>query len=333
MLAVIRQIVSLENMESYDNLQLATVGGWNVVVKRGDFKVGDFSLYFSIGSILPINDATKFLCDNKGQMKRLKTKRFRTYLSQGLAAPLSWLPIFGITEPITLEDGIDLTDRLGVLKYIPEEEAPVYRSENGRSNWPQFIPKTDEPRVQNVVKLLNKVQGRPIVITQKYDGTSTTFGIINGRFFVCSRNNELEDTEINKLYWDMARKYNVEVILKSQQRNLAIQGETIGPKINGNRHGNIVVEFYVFNIYDIDNSCYLPWNEVVTLCNWFGLNTVPVVFTGECNHSCSDLLTLADTLTYTSGKPCEGVVVKTTDILPRFSAKAISNLYLEKYGL
>lgn len=71
MLAVIRQITTLENMESYDNLQLATVGGWKVVVRKGEFKEGDFSLYFSIGCILPVNDATKFLCNEKGENKTI----------------------------------------------------------------------------------------------------------------------------------------------------------------------------------------------------------------------------------------------------------------------
>lgn len=273
---------------------------------------------------------------NSYVMKREKTKRFRTYLSQGLAAPLSWVPIFGVTEQITIEDGVDLTEQLKILKYIPEEEASVYNSD-GKSRWPQFVPKTDEPRIQNVVKLLRKLVGRPVVITQKYDGTSTTFGIINGRFFVCSRNNELDNDSPfhskDNVYNNMAKKYNVETTLKAQTRNLAIQGETIGPKINCNRHGNTVVDFYAFNIYDIDNSCYLPWDEVVTLCQSFGLKHVPEVYKGEFNHTCDDLLKLAAEQVYESGKPCEGVVIKSIDSQPRFSAKAISNLYLEKYGL
>lgn len=63
-------------------------------------------------------------------------------------------------------------------------------------------------------------------------------------------------------------------------KNLALQGEIIGPKINGNRHKVKENEYYVFNIFDIDLQSYLNYNDIINVTNKLGLKTVPLVYKG-----------------------------------------------------
>ena len=83
---------------------MARVLGWHVVVKKGEFKVGDKCVYFEIDSILPPdNPDFAFLLNSKGKMKPLKTKRIRGVISQGLVMPLSVLHYEG-----NIEEGQDV---------------------------------------------------------------------------------------------------------------------------------------------------------------------------------------------------------------------------------
>src|SRR5512133_1532260 len=88
-LASIQKIVSLTPIEGADKIEVATVLGWNVVVKKGDFKVGDACVYIEIDSILPDRPEFEFLRERKF---RIKTIRLKGQVSQGICFPLSILP-------------------------------------------------------------------------------------------------------------------------------------------------------------------------------------------------------------------------------------------------
>jgi len=94
-----------------------------------------------------------------------------------------------------------------------------------------------------------------------------------------------------------------------------------------------VNDYRVFNIWDIDNQCYLKWEEVEEIVNQLGLSTVPVLYRGVFNNNIASvpaLLKMADELEYTKGVPAEGMVIKTNygKERPRHSFKVISNRYL-----
>ena len=170
------------------------------------------------------------------------------------------------------------------------------------------------------------------------------FFVFHDKFYVCSSNNVILDTwekitkNNNRVYLEMAEKYRLEEKMRNLKRNLAIQGETIGPKINGNKHKVKGNDFYVFNIYDVDLHMYLSWDEIVKLCEFLGLKHVPVVYQGVMKeewNSIPSLLSLSDSQKYHTGEICEGIVVKTNtkDGYERTSFKVISNHYLLKYKL
>ena len=93
-LVTIREVNSITPIKDADRIEIATVGGWDVVVKKGDVSVGEKVLYFEIDSFLPVREEFEFL--RKSSFKkmgnkegfRLKTIKLRKQLSQGLILPL-----------------------------------------------------------------------------------------------------------------------------------------------------------------------------------------------------------------------------------------------------
>lgn len=102
-LVTIRTIDAIGPIEGADAIEVATIGGWNVVVKKNEVKVGDKVFYFEIDSFLPDgNPAWQFLVDKQGRTfegklgHRLRTVKLRGTTSQGLVLRLD--QVFKIVE-------------------------------------------------------------------------------------------------------------------------------------------------------------------------------------------------------------------------------------------
>src|SRR4030042_6809275 len=106
-LATIQQITALNSIPEADNILVASVLGWKVVVRKEDFKVGDLCVYCEIDSILPEKPEFEFLRPRKF---RIKTIKLRGQVSQGICFTLSILP-----EGKFNEDD-DVTEIIGVKK-------------------------------------------------------------------------------------------------------------------------------------------------------------------------------------------------------------------------
>lgn len=335
-LASIRRIDDIQPIPGADAIDVATIGGWNVVVKKGEFAVGQLVTYLEVDSWVP-HELAPFL--SKGQEprvyegvkgERLKTVKLRGQLSQGLILPLN-------DKVAGLAEGDDATEILGILKY----EKPVSASLAGfaRGNFPTFIPKTDQERIQNLKQDLGDwvAAGLDWEVTEKLDGTSVTIYknsalADEGKepLGVCSRNLDLKDTEGN-VYWNVAKAFDVHGILLRDGRNLAIQGEIIGHGIQGNQYKLNKHVLYVFDIYDIDNRRYFTPVQRREFCRANGLNHVPVHSTNYVisENNIPKLLDMAEGSSYLNNSQREGLVFKcNTD--PSISFKAISNKWLLK---
>jgi RNA ligase (TIGR02306 family) len=265
-LASIQSIKALEVIEGADAIEKATVLGWQLVVKKGEFQAGDLCVYCEIDSLMPDRPEFEFL---KPRGMRIRTIRLRGQVSQGICLPLSVLP-----EGISLEENTDCTEILGISKYEPA--IPAYLSGVVKGKFPAFIPKTDETRVQVLQKLLSKYKGEKCYISEKLDGSSATFYVNNYEFGVCSRNLELLEDATNS-FWKVARQMNIENKLRTLNGNFAIQGELIGEGIQGNKlrlKGQTVL---FFNAFDIDRFEYLPLDSLVELCQKLCLPMVPIL--------------------------------------------------------
>ena len=383
-LASIRKIAELNPIEGADAIEVATIDGWKVVVKKGDFQVGELAVYLEIDSWVP-HELAPFLSKgstpreyNGVKGERLRTIKLRGQVSQGLLLPIhtvwtkhvdfhkfpeantwDWQSDWTDDEVI----GLDVTAILGIQKW----EAPLSAQLAGKAkgNFPSFIPKTDQERIQNCFGEIQKkakrfltekvwnaetqvLEEHPVVVpadfkeptyevTMKLDGSSMTIFRLDGELRVCSRNLELKIDEENKdnSFVAMALKIGHTVV-----NGMALQGELMGPGIQGNREGFTEHKFFVFDVFDIVKHEYLnPQNrrDYIDMCHVnngpgtpvAGLYHVPVIaIDAKAPNSVEEGLALAEGPSI-NHKIREGLVWKCNED-PSFSFKTISNQYLLK---
>lgn len=323
-LATVQIIDDIQPVPDSDRLDVATVRGWKVVCGRGEYKPGDRCVYVEIDAFLPVRPEFEFLRKTSfkkmGELEgfRLKSVRLRGTLSQGLLLSPDLIPDGA-------EIGDDLSEHLGIVLYeppIPAELAGV-----AKGHFPSFLVKTDEERIQNLSRDYERLRGLgPWVATEKLDGSSVTYYWRDGQFGVCSRNLELVESEGNT-FWRVARELDLEGRLRDGY-NLCVQGELIGPGIQGNPYRLAKHEFRAFNIWNIDDRVRLGAPEFQDLCrDLLGVETVPILNTAfELPPTVSELLEMADGQSELASVPREGLVLRTNDY--RYSFKVISNSFL-----
>jgi RNA ligase (TIGR02306 family) len=329
-LASIQTIEDLHPIEGADNIEVARILGWNVVVKKGQFNVGDIVVYCEIDSVMPAdNPEFEFLRDRK---YRIKTVKLRGQISQGIIFPIDILPEDGYA----VDD--DVTKILDIIKYEP----PVFNCGGGKlgghtkSTFPSFIPKTDEIRVQTISKLLPNIAGVPSYITEKIEGTSITSYIRDDIFGVCSRNME-KKLELDCAYAEAAIAHGLEEKLKSINKNIAIQGELIGPGIQKNIYRLNVYKIYFYNAWYIDEYKYFSFEELKQLLKDLELDMVPILDENHCIINSVDFyveLSKGNSLLRKESKR-EGIVIRcpnNTEVykLGRLSFKSINPEFLLK---
>ena len=224
-LAYIVAIDEIRPIPNYDRVEHARVGGWWVIVRKDQFKVGDPAIYIEVDSRVPEKEPFMFLEKRNFKVKTLKMCKV---ISQGL---LMAFEDFGWKED-KYEIGTFLTKELEIT-YASDEDNKrkaasvdkykkmaqrrpnlfkkpwakwLMRREWGRrlmffffgkkkdkkGGWPAWVVKTDEERCQNMPWLFPGNPEETWIATEKVDGTSTTFTMKGyGRkreFYVCSRN-------------------------------------------------------------------------------------------------------------------------------------------------
>ena len=205
-LVTVRRIDALDPIPDADAIEVATVEGWKLVVKKGEFKVGDPCVYFEIDSFLPDGvPAWQFLVDKSSREfegvkgHKLRTIKLRGQISQGLVLPLHVVPSIvehlGFTISVSQEaidglhefHGLDAVSevRKAVAKEIAsipnirdvdfsellgikKYEAPLPAELAGQAAglFPSFIQKTDQERCQN---LKNEIFGYTETVRQVSD--------------------------------------------------------------------------------------------------------------------------------------------------------------------
>lgn len=328
-LASIQKILTIESIEGADAIVKATVLGWQVVIRKDEFQVGDLCVYCEIDSLLPEKPEFEFL---RNKSFRIRTLRLRGQISQGICFPLSILP-----DEFVPAEGLDVTTVLGISKY--EHPIPTDLSGKMKAGFPSFIPKTDETRVQVLANVLEAYAGTLCYVTEKLDGSSVTYFIHDGEFNVCSRNLNLLETPDNSL-WRVAHQLELPAKLMQSGINCALQGEIIGAGIQGNKYKLKGHSVRFFNIFLIDEYRFLDFDDLVKYLNKLDLAMVPVL---EQNYALeSDISTL---ITKSQGKSVlnphihrEGIVIRplkeqrtNIDGLGRVSFKAINPEFLLKY--
>ena len=343
-LATVRRINDIQPIEGADSIDVATVGGWQVVVKKGEFEIGDLAVYLEIDSWIP-TELAPFL--SKGQEpreyngikgERLRTVKLRGTTSQGLLLKGTECATgLMVHRPDSMafifQEGDDVSQWLGIQKW--EAPIPAQLAGEVEGPFPTQIPKTDAERVQNLTEEFKEWRNNSDFTwegTEKLDGSSMTVFVMGDREGVCSRNWSLKETEGNSL-WRVARREGLIDKIKATGCNLALQGEIIGEGIQGNPYKIKGQNFYLFDIYDIDRGEYLDPDQRQALALAHGIQHVPVVATEMVlSGSVLDLLTQAEGKSVLNMKTeREGIVFKCRE-QPDLSFKAISNRFLIKNG-
>ncbi len=227
---------------------------------------------------------------------------------------------------IKLEEGVDLTEILHITKYDPPIGAVL--SGLAKGLFPSHIRKTDEERIQNLTKFYESYKQHVFYITEKLDGSSSTFFIKDGEFGVCSRNLELSPTEDGNTFWRVARELDLENKLKHVGYNIAIQGELIGEGIQGNPYKIKGQTVKFFNAFNIDLQEYFPLEQFKQLMKELQLDMVPLL-----NSAYMLPNTIDELIQYSDAKSelneqfdREGIVIRSLD--RKISFKVISNKFL-----
>ena len=338
-LASIQRIWKIEPIEGADKIELAHVLGWQCVVKKGEFKKGDFGIYFEVDSFLPIKPEFEFLRNSSykkselmGEGFKLRTQKIRGEISQGLLLPIDILPF-------EVELGDDVTEILGVRKWEIEERATTGGTVIG--TLPQDIPHTDEVRIQSEPRLIESFRNLEYYISTKMDGSSHSISIDSNGFHVTGHNYEYKDDGKCSFY-NLVKERVYESLMQEYMdaediSTLTIQGEFCAPGIQKNRLGLAKPEWYVFTIRV--NGRRVGLNEMMAIAERIGLTLVPIE---ELGYDLPSIYPTVDCLLnraegeYPNGGQKEGVVIRPIEpiwsnlINAELSMKAINNQYLLK---
>lgn len=343
-LVSVKRIHDIQPIEDADKIELVFIDGWQCVSnKENGFKIGDLVLYCEIDTVLPEHPETEFL---RNKNFRIKTIRLRGKLSQGLIFPISVIqkivPDFTDEHLALLNVGHDVTGLIGATKW----EAPIPACLGGQIEgyFPNKVPKTDAERCQNLKSELARYDDIEFVATEKLDGSSASFMLIDDVFKVCSRNLDLTETEGNT-FWQVARKNDIEAKMRffastHNIKEFAIQGELVGEGIQKNKYKLKGHDVYLFNAFNIDKQTYFTWSEFIELIDVTELKQVPVISDQYTVTNDTNVLLL-----FAEGKSVlcdtterEGIVFKSkyinnirTSSFGQILFKAISNKFLLKY--
>lgn len=328
-LASVQRIKALEPIGGADAIEKATVLGWQLVVKKGEFQVGDPCVYCEIDSLMPQRPEFAFLAP-RGM--RVRTVKLRGQISQGICFPLAILPADAPTN-----EGDDVTDLLGITKYEPP--IPANLAGKVKGSFPSFLPKTDETRVQVLQEVLDEFRGTRCYVTEKLDGASVTYYLKDGAFGACSRNLELLETPENSI-WRVARALDLEAKLRALGGDFALQGEIIGGGIQGNKYKLRDQTVRFFNVFDVTKFNHLDFADLFHILEQLALPSVPLLDASfELTNDIPALVQLAIAPSVMNPElPREGIVIRplaermtATAQLGRVSFKAINPEFLLKF--
>lgn len=332
-LATIRRIAEIKDIDGADVIEAVRVDGWWVVAKKGEFPVDSLAVYMEVDSWVPTSIAP-FLTKTgheprefegiKGE--RLRTIKLRGQISQGLLLPIEQVFPEKDSNYYWSIVGEDVTEILGVVKWERPISPQLYGQAKG--NFPSFLRKTDQERVQNIGRTLESYINETFEVTIKLDGSSCTIFVKDEEDGVCSRNLELKQNEDNA-FWRIALDYDIHKKIRAYGKNIAVQGELIAPNIQSNYEKVNKPEFYVFNVFDIDKQEYMLPKERQEFCKLLDIPHVPIIDKAfSMIDNVDKLLDMAEGSGMNKGVKREGLVFKHNS--SDFSFKAISNSYLLK---
>ena len=342
----IGRINEIKEIPGADNIEQGVIGGWNCIIKKGEYKIDDLVVVATTDAVIPqeLSDAmnvTNYL--RKGG--RVRTVKLRGVYSECLIIPVKFLNGKITMGDFVLEEGLDVMDMLKIYKYEPPVKQIQLASGKKikyRDN-PNFHIYYKFPNLKNVQGMFTEED--TVEITRKIHGTNARYGIvkktkltfwdkvkkffgladkwIDYEFVVGSHNVEkgsdsqgFYDTNV---WYQIADKYEIKKRLWEYVKSVAMEPEIgDGITIYGEIYGAGIQKNYDYGLTDIEfvgfdvkeNGEYLsPINAKLLIANILELRYVEILHFGNWSQEVQDKFVFNNMIPGTK-VPEEGIVIK-----------------------
>lgn len=320
-----------------DALELATVGGWQMCVRKGVYQNGDPIVYFEQGTTLP-----KEIADRLGVTQYLSEKLDisgnRVLVIHRVR--LRGEPSFGLV--VSPEAGMQVGENVAGF-YRAAKFLPPLRTSAGDADPadPRFPAYTEIENMRSYPALFN--EGEVVVATEKIHGTNCRVGFVTEtvndvrlmQWMAGSKGLRRKQpvdpaTCRQNTYWFPTTLPAViqmmEHLFAADHEQAVLYGEVYGVGIQAYSYGQPGIAFRAFDLM-IDGK-YVDQTQFSDLCQQFNVETVPLIYRGP--FSIAAIKQVSDGESLVGGKQGrEGVVVK--PVIERQDAK-IGRVILKYIG-
>lgn len=336
-------ILDIQPHSNAERLEVATVYGFQVIVSKGRYQVGDKAVYIPIDSILPEKLEKKiFPEDSKVKLSgsRVRQIKLRGLASQGMLIDPKDLSDF--TDVSKLKDEQDLKTILGVKKYQPPvRSVNLNAGQKGQRNKKHENPLFHKYNgLDNIKWLPNKFgQETQVVIQEKLHGTNARASImpyatttlkrkilqllrLAPKFENCYGSNNVEisaKTTYNGFYGEdvYGSVFSKLDVFNKIKFGEAVYGEIIGPGIQkGYTYGLKEHGFILFDVKVLQADGSQKWlspSEVKAFAEERGFTYVPVLYEGPFSRELAYSLTRGPSVFCPQEKVREGIVIKSAE--------------------
>jgi len=362
-------INKLEKHPNADTLGLAYIDDYVCIVGLNTFKAGDLAAYIPEGAVVPDDVAEKLgLAGKIGN--RLKAIKLRGIVSQGIVYPVKDNTLeLPNGETVSVFEGQDVAEVLGITKYIPEIPASlggeVFASD------PRYTVRFDIENIKRHPSVI--VPGEEVVFTEKIHGTFTQV-VFLPKAFIEKEGLDYQDALSNEhglvmvgskslsgdgLMFKMndanGRNVYVRVVKDNDMLNMFTEqfgdrvepvimlGETFGADVQDLKYGynhRGQSGFRAFAIYEGTRSRFRVMNsdDLDVVLSKMNIARVPVLYRGPFSKEV--MLQYTEGQETVSGKEMhirEGIVIipreeRYDPLFGRVILKSVSNEYLLRTG-
>jgi RNA ligase (TIGR02306 family) len=360
--AYVAKIDEIKEIVGADKIEQARIGGWNCIIQKGEYNVGDLVVVATTDAVIPeslsdVMNVTNYL--RKGQ--RVRTVKLRGVYSECLIIPLKYAE--KLTHPkAKWAEGTDMMELLGIFKYEPPVKQITLGS--GRKiryqDNPAFLVYYKFPNQKNVPDMFNEEDD--VQITRKIHGTNARFAVVKKvklsfwdkvkKFFrvadkwidydFCYGSHNVEKGSDSQGFYstdvwrEIADKYNIKeklwnfvkhYLLEDTGSGITLYGEIYGAGIQkGYDYGLEEIKFVGFDIM-IDGKYLDTLNTKLILTDFLRLPHVEELYVGKWSKELQDMFVVNNFIPKTK-VPHEGIVVKSTSGERSKVSKVINPEYL-----
>lgn len=318
------EIAEVKPHPNADRLEIIPVGGWQAVVKKGQFRPGDRAIYVEPDYTVPTaRQEFAFLAKPGRDRHRLKAVRLRGELSYGL--------LIDVPGDITAPVGSNVMADLDIKRWEPEVKLTM-ADELPQDQWPAtFAPKFD---VESYEKFPHVVaDGERVLVTEKVHGANARYTFVDGVFHQGSRQRWLIPDGGHIWARAATQNPNIRSWLEANH-GVVLYGEVYG-NVQSLTYGLGKGEVRFIAFAAVDKGRWINQPELFAALKSAGVPCCPVLYDGPFDHAMIKRIAEQDSqVASNSGHMMEGVVAVPASerfhaSIGRVAVKHISNRYWE----